>query len=148
MIELALKKLSPDAFIPQYATPGSACFDLCAIHDGDPVSLKPGCAHIFRTGLAFEIPIGWRMDVFSRSGHGFKNQVSLANSVGKIDHDYRGELMISLLNAGKEVFTVKHGDRIAQGEVNPVHRVTFHEVQELTDTQRGTGGLGSTGVSS
>lgn len=140
-MELKIKKLHPDAIIPKYATPGSACFDLHAIEGG---IIEPGCSIIVRTGLAFEIDKVWRMDIYSRSGHGFKNGVRLSNSVGKIDSDYRNEVMVSLQNDGLENFYIDAGDRIAQAELNPVHRVWFTEVDSLSETQR-AGGMGSTG---
>src|SRR5690606_31957211 len=101
---------------------------------------------VFRTGLSFEIPEGFAMMVYSRSGHGFKEDVRLSNVVGVIDSDFRGELMIKLAcdreNWG---MSVNAGDRIAQGMVIPVERVVFEEVDSLSDTERGEGGLGSSG---
>lgn len=139
-MNLKVKLLSPDAFIPSYATPGSACFDLAALHGGlvDP-------ANTFSTGLAFEVPDDHVMLVFSRSGHGFNSDVRLANCVGVIDSDYRGELKVRL-TADDQPFAVFPGDRIAQAMVLPVSQVTFVEVAELGTTQRGTGGFGSTGA--
>lgn len=143
MIELKVKKLHPDAIIPTYATDGSACFDLhAAEYEGE----NKGASLIVRTGLSFEIPHGWQMLIFSRSGHGFKNDVRLANSVGVIDSDYRGEVKVKLTLDRGGHFVVKQGDRIAQAQIMPVHRVTFEEVTDLSETERGTGGFGSTGV--
>jgi len=145
-MQLKIKKLHPDAIIPKYATPGSACFDLHAMMsiESHCITIAPGEAAVIRTGLAFEIDPEWRMDIYSRSGHGFKDGVRLANCVGKIDSDYRNEVMIKLHNDGLIPVTVNDGDRIAQAELNPVHRVTFVEVDALSETQR-TGGFGSTG---
>ena len=143
---LRIKRLHPDAVVPEYQTPGAACFDLCAVIESQVTFIEPGRSATFRTGLSVEIPEGWRMDVFSRSGHGRKYGIRLANSTGKIDADYRGEVLVILHNDGASPFMVSHGDRIAQAEINPVHRAVFEVVDELTETERGTGGFGSTGV--
>lgn len=145
---LKIKRLHPDAVIPEYQTPGAACFDLHAVIDdySKSTTIKPGQSATFRTGLSVEIPEGWRMDVFSRSGHGFKCGVRLANGTGKIDSDYRGEIMVCLHNDGPLPLLVIDGRRIAQAEINPVYRAVFEVVDELTETERGTGGFGSTGV--
>lgn len=144
---IKVKKLHPDAALPEYATAGAACFDLVAVGvNGVPV--MPHRAEGFRTGLAFEIPEGHVMLVFSRSGHGFKNDTRLANCVGVIDSDYRGELMVKLTKDGENhdsVLRVMSGDRIAQALIMPVQRFELQLVDELTETARGTGGLGSTG---
>lgn len=148
-MKLKIKKLHPDAIIPKYATDGSGCFDLHAIIDGGELTtVIPGLPRTFGTGLAFEIPEGHAMLVFSRSGHGFKNDVRLANCVGVIDSDYRGQVSVKLTSDanGSEGLTVWRGDRIAQAMVVPVDRVEFEEVTDLTDTERGTGGFGSTGA--
>lgn len=143
-MKLKVKKLHPDAIIPTYATEGSACFDLHAIDDGhvDDISHP---MDILGTGLAFEIPKGYQMLVFSRSGHGFNHEVRLANCVGVIDSDYRGEVKVKLTADSEGCLTIRKGDRIAQAQLIPVHRVTFEEVSELTETERGNGGFGSTG---
>lgn len=145
MINLKVKKLHEDAIIPTYATDGSACFDLYAVEDGyvDDIShpnIKIG------TGLAFEIPTGYQMLIFPRSGIAFKNNVTLTNAVGVVDADFIGEVCVLLSAHGDGVLNIKKGDRIAQAQLMPVHRVTFQEVTELTETERGTGGFGSTGV--
>jgi dUTP pyrophosphatase len=142
-MKVYITKNHPNAIIPGYATMGAACFDLCAIDDG---TVPSDCSMVFRTGLCFEIPEGYVMQVFSRSGHGFKNGVRLSNATGIIDSDYRGELMIKLHNDGDWNFKVKAGDRIAQAMVIPVDTVQFEEVEELSETERGMGGLGSTGM--
>ncbi len=102
--------------------------------------------YTFRTGLAFEVPHGHVLKVFSRSGHGFKYGVRLANGTGIIDSDYRGELMVCLKNDGPEPMVVHHGDRITQAMLVPIPQVELIEVQELSDTERGAGGFGSTGA--
>jgi len=143
-MNIKVKSLSPLAQMPAYATAGSACFDIATIVDN--IDISPSSSAVLRTGLSFEIPPGHVMMVYSRSGHGFKNGVRLANSVGVIDSDYRGELMVKLHNDSRARFSVSCGDRIAQAMIVPVQQVTFESVEELTDTARGTGGFGSTGV--
>ena len=141
-LDIKIKKLHENARIPLYATPGAACFDIHALHE---CWVNPGAVALVPTGLAMEIPPGWRLDLYSRSGHGARS-VSLANSVGKIDSDYRGELMVLIANRGDEDFVIRPGDRIAQGEVNRVTPVYFIEVDELEPSDRGQGGFGSTGA--
>lgn len=148
-MELKFKKLDKRATLPTYGSEGAACFDLYAVVD-ERCSLMdravwPGdCAQI-DTGLSFEIPDGWVMKVYSRSGHGFKHGIRLVNGTGIIDADFRGQVIVGLHNDGDAQFVVSHGDRIAQAMLVPVERVSFVEVDELSDTARGTGGLGSTG---
>lgn len=137
---LKVKRLHPEAKLPVYATEGAACFDLSALHGG-----IVGSSHTFPTGLAFEVPAGHVMLVFSRSGQGFNHDVRLANCVGVIDSDYRGEVKVKL-TADRGAFNVMQGDRIAQAMVLPIQQFAFEEVDELSSTERGTGGFGSTGV--
>lgn len=158
MLEVKVKRLTSQAILPTYATDGSACFDLYAAHDAivgayheNPDEIQPDRTHrhsVVGTDLAFEIPQDHVMLVFSRSGHGFKNQVRLQNCVGVIDSDYRGEVKVALVqdSMSQDPLVVKAGDRIAQALVLPVHQVAFHEVNELSDTVRGNGGFGSTGA--
>lgn len=142
-MQLKVKRLDPAAIIPSYATPGAACFDLHALHCG---SVTTGIPSVFRTGLAFDIPEGWVLKVYSRSGHGFKHGIRLANCVGIIDSDYTGELMVKLTcDAGHAQFAIAAGDRIAQAMLERVEQVEFVEVDELKQTERGNGGFGSTG---
>lgn len=150
-MNLKIKKTNPKAIIPSYATDGAACFDLHAA-DIDGFS---GCdAHVFNsapavcgTGLAFEIPSGHVMLIFSRSGHGFKHSTRLSNCVGVIDSDYRGEVKVKLTRDGENapILQVSPGDRVAQAMVLPVQRVNFDVVDELGETERGSGAFGSTG---
>jgi len=148
---LKVKRLHPGAIIPAYATEGAACFDLHAVLGEYRHAVIPGDAVAFRTGLAFEIPEGHVMLVFSRSGHGFKCDIRLSNCVGVIDSDYRGEVMVKLRNDQESadsvgtVTVINAGDRIAQAMLLPIPRVELVEVGELTDTARGQGGFGSTG---
>lgn len=146
-MQLKIKKLHPDAVIPKYATAGAACFDLHALMDYDNAMVTVGMPVTIRTGLSFEIPDGHVMLVFSRSGHGFKNDTRLANCVGVIDSDYRGEVQVKLTRdqAASHFLIVNHGDRIAQAMIIPVQQVQFVEVDDLTETERGTAGFGSTG---
>lgn len=150
-MKLNVKALHPDAIVPQYATVGAACFDLHALMppaDESYAHVNPGTPTVIRTGLAFEIPDGYVMLIFSRSGHGFKNDIRLANCVGVIDSDYRGEVQVKLTNDNSDgnFLTVKHGDRIAQAMIVPVERVELVQVDELSSTERGEGGFGSTGT--
>lgn len=141
---IKVKKLVPAAIIPKYATPGAACFDL---HSIDSAAVFAGDSRAFKTGLSFEVPQGHVMLIFSRSGHGFKNNIRLSNCTGVIDSDYRGEVQVKLASDDPDgaVFNVVHGDRIAQAMVLPIKQVSFEEVAELSTTERGEGGFGSTG---
>lgn len=144
-MEIKIKKLHPDAMIPKYATIGSACFDLCAFMPGKTITVNG--SSIFDTALAFEMPRGYAMMIYSRSGHGFNCDVRLANCVGVIDSDYIGQVKIKLTcDDDYSDFTVSHGDRIAQAMIIPVPDVNFIEVDDLTETERGAGGFGSTGA--
>lgn len=146
-MKLQFKKLHPDAIIPRYATKGAACFDLHAICVEGSVKIQHGVTvATFRTGLAVEIPEGYAMMIYSRSGHGFKHGVRLSNCVGVIDADYRGELMVKLIQDENGSFTVNRWDRIAQAMIVPAPQVQLIEADELSDTERGTGGFGSTGA--
>lgn len=149
-MKLKVKKLHPDAIIPKYATAGAACFDLHAIVAGDAILLNSYVYNlhpaVIRTGLSFEIPEGHVMLIYSRSGHGFKSNVRLSNCVGVIDSDYRGEVQVKLIqDIATEMLYINNGDRIAQAMVVPIDRVEFEEVTELSTTERGHGGFGSTG---
>ena len=141
-LNVKIKKLAPAAITPTYKTIGAACFDISSLTAG---VVEPGSSTAFKTGLFVEIPDGWVMKIYSRSGHGFNNGIRLANVVGVIDSDYRGELAVKLHNDGTKAFSVNVGDRIAQGMLERVEQVTFLEVDELSETARGTGGFGSTG---
>lgn len=143
-MRVKIKKLHPDATTPTYATMGSAGFDLCAVEEG---LVLPASAKIFSTGLAFEIPEGHVMMLFSRSGHGFNHGVRLSNCVGVIDSDYRGEVKVKLHNDRIDGgFHVVKGSRIAQALVIALPSVGFEVCDELSDSERGIDGFGSTGV--
>ena len=130
--------------IPEYKTAGAAGADVCAFVDS-PVELKPGEKALIGTGLFFSIPDGYEIQVRPRSGLAAKNGVTVLNTPGTIDSDYRGELKVILINLGKETFTVNKGDRIAQIVAAPVTRAQFNSVETLDETERGAGGFGSTG---
>ena len=144
IMEIKVKKLVESAIIPKLATSGAACFVLLAVTGGE-VKAHGGSHHCL-TGLAFEIPPGHVMLVYSRSGHGFRNSVRLVNSVGVIDSDFRGEVAVKLINDGPLSFSFEPGDRVAQAMVIPVPVCEIVEAGELSDTQRGSGGFGSTGA--
>lgn len=138
------KRLHKEAQLPQRQTEGAAGYDLRACVEA-PVTLEPGEGYSFPTGLAGEIPQGLVGLIFCRSGLGVKHGVSLPNCVGVIDSDYRGELVVPLRNFGDKPYTVHPGERIAQLVIIPVCFPLLEEAEELSSTQRGTGGFGSTG---
>lgn len=125
---------------PQYATDGSGCFDIYCIEDGFVTKEN---SIVFDTGLKFEVPKDHTLFIFSRSGHGFNNGVRLANCVGVIDSDYRGRLMVKLVCDDKARF-LKAGEAVAQGCILYTPQVKFNVVQELSNTERGQNGFGST----
>ncbi|MCI7578035.1 MAG: dUTP diphosphatase [Spirochaetia bacterium] len=133
------------AVVPCYKTAGAAGADVCALLD-DKVVLKPGERTILPTGLFFEIPQGYEIQVRPRSGLAAKNGVTVLNTPGTIDSDYRGELKVILINLGDSDFEISSGDRIAQIVVAPVTLGNFIQVESISETERGTGGFGSTGV--
>lgn len=141
-MEVKFIKLHDDAKEPLKATDGSACFDLFALENG---KIFGGRALKIRTGLAFEIPKDHVMLVFSRSGMGFNEAVRLSNCVGVIDSDYRGEVMVKLQSDSDFNVFIDQSQRIAQFMIIPVPTIELKEVFKLDETQRGTGGLGSTG---
>jgi len=138
-----VKKLDERAIIPTYKTPGSAGFDIHALHGG---SVQAGWRATVDTGLAFEIPEGFEVQIRPRSGLADKHGITVLNSPGTIDSDYRGEIKILIINNGFSRFTWMPGERIAQGILSPVTQGTFHVKEELSETERGAGGFGSTGV--
>ena len=136
---------SKGAVVPCYKTEGAAGADVCALLD-ENVLLKKGQRTIIPTGLFFEIPQGYEIQVRPRSGLAAKNGVTVLNTPGTIDSDYRGELKVILINLGDEDFEIKSGDRIAQIIVAPVTIGNFIQCESISETERGAGGFGSTGV--
>jgi dUTP pyrophosphatase len=134
-----------DLRIPSYETAGSSGMDVCAAVV-DQVTIGPGARALIPTGFAVAIPAGYEIQVRPRSGLAVKHGLSLPNSPGTIDADYRGEVKIAMINLGQEPVTIKRGDRVAQLVVAPVVRAALDVVSELDDTARGSGGFGHTGV--
>jgi dUTP pyrophosphatase len=143
-LEVRVKRLRPEAELPRYQTPGAAGMDLHAALDA-PVTIPPGARAMIGTGLAFAIPNGWEGQVRPRSGLAAKHGVTVINSPGTIDSDYRGECGVVLVNHGKEPFVVNKGERIAQIVFAEYAQAALAEVDELDETSRGAGGYGSTG---
>ena len=143
-MEIAVKKLRSSACLPTYGSAGAAGADLYACLES-PVKIEPGKTAFIPTGLAMEIPAGYVGLIYARSGLACKQGLAPANKVGVIDSDYRGEFIVALHNHGSESREVKHGDRIAQLVIAPVLEPSFTEVHDLSDSQRGSGGFGSTG---
>jgi dUTP pyrophosphatase len=146
MTIVKIKKLenAGDLVFPHYATEQSAGLDLSAAIDHDIV-IKPGEVQIIPTGIAIALPAGTEAQIRPRSGLAAKHGITVLNSPGTIDADYRGEIKAILINHSKENFTVNHGMRIAQMIIAKYEQVKFDEVESLDDTNRGTGGFGSTG---
>lgn len=144
MEKIAVKKLRPNAVLPTYGTAYSAGADLYACLD-ESVTIEPGKTVMIPTGLSMELPVGFAGLIYARSSMGVKRGLAPANKVGVIDSDYRGEFMVALHNHGELSQTVENGERIAQLVITPVFTPGFTEVEELSDTARGTGGFGSTG---
>ncbi len=144
-IEIGLKRLpnAGDLPLPEYETEGSAGMDIRAAEDS---MIGPGERGLVGTGFAFAIPIGYEVQVRPRSGLALKKGISVLNTPGTIDSDYRGEIKVILINHSSDDFAIERGDRIAQIVIAPVQRATMTEVSELGDTKRGSGGFGSTGV--
>ena len=135
--------------LPSYETPGAGGADLRANFDAadrDGVTLSPGERTLVPTGLRMEIPLGYEVQIRPRSGLALKHGITLPNTPGTIDSDYRGPLGVIVMNAGQEAFHIGHGDRIAQMIVAPVLQAEFLLADDLSETARGAGGFGSTGV--
>ncbi|OIQ45824.1 MAG: deoxyuridine 5'-triphosphate nucleotidohydrolase [Roseobacter sp. MedPE-SW] len=137
----------PSLPLPAYETAGAAGADLRAnLPDRSSLTLVPGARALVPTGLRLDIPQGYEVQIRPRSGLALKHGITLPNSPGTIDSDYRGPLGVIVMNAGEADFTIKHGDRIAQMVVAPVLQAQFTLVRALSETERGSGGFGSTGV--
>ena len=144
MIDVKINLLTHGVSVPTYATPGSAGADLYAANT-EAVELAPGARAVIPCGFSMALPEGYEAQVRPRSGLALKNGITLPNSPGTIDADYRGEVGVILLNLGTEVFVVERGMRIAQMVIAPAPQATFTLVKGLDETSRGTGGFGSTG---
>ncbi|APG62376.1 deoxyuridine 5'-triphosphate nucleotidohydrolase [Sphingorhabdus lutea] len=142
---LQIKRLNHGAGLPlpKYESAGAAGMDICAAEN---ITLRVGRHAAIATGLSMAVPPGFEVQVRPRSGLAFKNGITVLNSPGTIDSDYRGEVKVILINLGEDDFAIKRGDRIAQIIVAPVTQAKIAEVEILDDTVRGTGGFGSTGV--
>ena len=145
MTEILIKRLSKNVTLPRYETEGSSGLDLAANID-EQIKILPGKSEIIPTGLAVAIPKNFEIQIRPRSGLAAKNQVSVLNTPGTIDADYRGEIKVILINLSDKVFVVEKGLRIAQMVVCPVIKASLKEVTELEGTERGSGGFGSTGI--
>ena len=144
-MKVNIKKLNENAKIPTYGSEYAAGADLYACTDGDTVIL-PGETKLIGTGLAIEVPLGYGAFIYARSGLATKRGLAPADKVGVVDADYRGEIMVALHNHSSEAQTVLCGERIAQMVIAPFLTAEFCEVESLSDTQRGSGGFGSTGT--
>lgn len=142
-MDVKIKKLHKEAVTPKYSTDGAACFDIHSLTEG---VVMPNAGLVCDTGLAFEVPQGHAMFVFSRSGHGFKQAMRLANAVGVIDADFRGQIRVKLTVDCQIPVTISKFDRVAQALILPVEQVNFIVTDELSSTDRGQGGFGSTGA--
>ncbi len=147
MPTLRIRRLDPRAVLPQYQSELAAGLDLTVLlpEGTEAVTLEPGRVFLCRTGLAIAIPAGFEAQVRPRSGLASKHAITLPNAPGTIDADYRGEVMVPLINLGREPYRLVHGTRIAQMVIAPVARATISEVESLDETARGAGGFGSTG---
>ena len=145
MTEILIKRLSKEVSLPKYETNGSSGMDLAANIDAN-INIDPGKTAIIPTGLALSIPKGFEVQIRPRSGLAAKQKISVLNTPGTIDADYRGEIKVILINLGQESFKVEKGLRIAQMVVCPVIQAQLKEVDDLTETERGKGGFGSTGT--
>ena len=144
MIKVLFKRLNPNVQIPKYKTDGSSGMDLMALIENS-ITIKSQNSALIPTGLSIAIPEDMEVQIRPRSGLAAKSNISVLNTPGTIDSDYRGEIKIILFNHGKEEFTVNNNDRIAQMVLMPVLKAEFKEVEELPKTVRGSGGFGSTG---
>ncbi len=145
-LQIKVKKLHPDlqVILPTYMSHGASGMDLCAVL-ADPIQLKPMERCLVPCGFSIEIPEGFEAQVRPRSGLAIRHGITCLNSPGTIDHDYRGEVKVVLINLGSEDFSIKNGDRIAQMVIQKVERGELEWAEELQETKRGDGGFGSTG---
>ena len=145
MIKILIKRLSKEVSLPKYETLGSSGMDIAANINAN-IIIGPGKTAIIPTGLALSIPKGFEVQIRPRSGLAAKQKISVLNTPGTIDADYRGEIKVILINLGEKSFTVERGIRIAQMVVCPIVQAQLNEVNDLSETERGEGGFGSTGT--
>ena len=145
MTKILIKRLSKNAVIPKYEIFGSSGMDLVACIEKD-VNIKPGNKAVIPVGFALSVPKNFEIQIRPRSGLAAKNDITVLNTPGTIDSDYRGEVKVILFNHGQNIFKIENGLRIAQMILCPVEKAEIIEVEELTDTLRGKGGFGSTGL--
>ena len=144
MVKILVKKLDSRVKLPSYKTVGSSGMDLMALTD-KPITILPKKSYLVPTGISVAMPKNYEIQIRPRSGLAAKNNISVLNTPGTIDSDYRGEIKSILFNHGSDEFLINNGDRIAQIVLMPVHKIDFEEVDNLPDTVRGEGGFGSTG---
>ena len=144
MVKIFIKKLNPSVQMPSYKTIGASGMDLMAFID-EPIEIKPGKSCLVPTGLSVAFSNEYEIQIRPRSGLAAKNNITVLNTPGTIDSDYRGELKVILFNHGENEFVVNCDDRIAQMVLTPVLKIEFEEVNDLPETLRGSGGFGSTG---
>ena len=143
-MKVLVKKLDPEVKLPSYKTKGASGMDLIAFIK-DPINIKPQTSKLISTGLSVAFSENYEIQIRPRSGLAAKNNISVLNTPGTIDSDYRGELKIIIYNHGNEDFVIKNGDRIAQMVLVPIVKIEFEETNDLSETIRGEGGFGSTG---
>ena len=144
MVKVLIRKLDPAVKLPEYKTYGASGMDIIAFIK-KPISLKPKMSSIIPTGLSVAFSKDYEIQIRPRSGLAAKNNITVLNTPGTIDSDYRGEIKIIIYNHGKDDFIINNGDRVAQMVLSPVFKMQLKEVNELPDTIRGKGGFGSTG---
>ena len=144
MVKVLIKRLDPKVNLPSYKTDGSSGMDLMAFIN-NPIKIEPKKSCLIPTGLSIAIPNDCEVQIRPRSGLAVKSNISVLNTPGTIDSDYRGELKVILFNHGDKDFFVRNNDRIAQMILMPILKIDFEEVENLPDTLRGSGGFGSTG---
>jgi len=144
MTKIQIKKLSNSVSTPKYETPGSSGMDIAA-YIKESIIIEPGEKALVSSGFSIAVPKGYEIQIRPRSGLAVKKNITVLNTPGTVDADYRGEIKVILINLGKEKFVIENGDRIAQMVICPVVQANWDEVTELSDTERGSGGFGSTG---
>ena len=144
MAKVLIKKLNPNVDLPVYKTNGASGMDLMAFIE-KPIKIAPNCSYLVPTGLSMAFSDDYEVQIRPRSGLAAKNSITILNTPGTIDSDYRGEIKIILFNHGKEDFLINNKDRVAQMILTPVVKMEFEETDNLPDTLRGEGGFGSTG---